>query len=236
MSIRMWGRQNQALAGAQGGTAATGQRPDRAPGTAHHEATPVGTGRRRGTQCLANDGRARRPQRHDPRHCGTAGPGRLRRPVQALRPRLKTFLMRSGLSATAAEEIAQETMLSVWRKAGYFDPAKGRRGDLDLHHRPESQDRRPAPRAPVAQLPTEAEDTRTRPPMGKPSCWRRSGRTRCAPPSPVSRPTRPIRSPVLLSGQAPRQIAKELGIPHGTAKSRVRLALARLRALLEDIG
>ena len=31
------------------------------------------------------------------------------------------------------------------------------------------------------------------------------------------------------------QIAQELGIPLGTAKSRVRLALNRLRALLEDL-
>lgn len=30
-------------------------------------------------------------------------------------------------------------------------------------------------------------------------------------------------------------IARELGIPLGTAKSRVRLALARLRVLLEDL-
>ena len=32
-------------------------------------------------------------------------------------PRVKTLLMRAGLDAGAAEELAQETMLSVWRKA-----------------------------------------------------------------------------------------------------------------------
>src|SRR6202012_3343114 len=39
-------------------------------------------------------------------------------------PRVKSYLLRQGATAAAAEDIAQETMLSVWRKAAYFDPAK----------------------------------------------------------------------------------------------------------------
>ena len=39
-------------------------------------------------------------------------------------PRVKAFLMRSGMSPGQAEELAQDTMISVWRKAGTFDPAK----------------------------------------------------------------------------------------------------------------
>ena len=39
-------------------------------------------------------------------------------------PRLKSFLMKGGLSPQLAEEVIQETMLSVWRKAGSFNPAK----------------------------------------------------------------------------------------------------------------
>ena len=38
-------------------------------------------------------------------------------------PRVKTFMQRSGLSETNAEELAQETMLMVWRKADRFDAA-----------------------------------------------------------------------------------------------------------------
>ena len=37
-------------------------------------------------------------------------------------PRVKTFMLRSGASEATAEEIAQETMLTVWRKAGSFVP------------------------------------------------------------------------------------------------------------------
>ena len=41
-------------------------------------------------------------------------------------PRVKTFMLRSGASEAMAEEIAQETMLTVWRKAGLF--VSGSRG------------------------------------------------------------------------------------------------------------
>ena len=37
-------------------------------------------------------------------------------------PRVKTYLLRSGASDAMAEELAQETMLTVWRKADLFVP------------------------------------------------------------------------------------------------------------------
>jgi RNA polymerase sigma factor (sigma-70 family) len=39
-------------------------------------------------------------------------------------PRIKAMLMRSGAPADTAEDIAQETLITVWRKAAYFDPAR----------------------------------------------------------------------------------------------------------------
>ena len=38
-------------------------------------------------------------------------------------PRVKGMLMRSGFDAARAEEVAQETLLTVWHKAAMFDPA-----------------------------------------------------------------------------------------------------------------
>ena len=49
-------------------------------------------------------------------------------------PRVKTFVMRSGSSDATAEEIAQQTKLTVWRKADLFIP--------DIHDRAQSPDRR----------------------------------------------------------------------------------------------
>ena len=42
-------------------------------------------------------------------------------------PRLKAWLMRAGAPAGAAEDFAQDAMLTVWRKADLFDPARARR-------------------------------------------------------------------------------------------------------------
>jgi RNA polymerase sigma-70 factor (ECF subfamily) len=39
-------------------------------------------------------------------------------------PRVKAWLLRSGASLTAADELAQETMLAVWQRAQLFDPAR----------------------------------------------------------------------------------------------------------------
>lgn len=39
-------------------------------------------------------------------------------------PRLEAFLRRMGLDAGGAEEVAQDVMVTLWRKAALFDPAK----------------------------------------------------------------------------------------------------------------
>ena len=152
-------------------------------------------------------------------------------------PRLKTFLMRSGLTATAAEEVAQETMLSVWRKASYFDPAKAgaatwiftiaRNLKIDALRR----DR------PVAQLPSDADETPDDAPDGEAlvlTAEREAG-VRVAL-SALSQEQAHIVRLSFFQDKPHAQIAEELGIPLGTAKSRVRLALSRLRTLLDDLG
>ena len=39
-------------------------------------------------------------------------------------PRVKGFMIKRGCATDLAEELAQETLLIVWRKARQFDPAK----------------------------------------------------------------------------------------------------------------
>ncbi len=39
-------------------------------------------------------------------------------------PKVKAFVMGQGLTAQEAEDLAQDTLLNVWRKAHLFDPAK----------------------------------------------------------------------------------------------------------------
>src|ERR1700761_5052185 len=43
-------------------------------------------------------------------------------------PRVKAWLMRQGCTGAQAEDLAQEALLTVWRKAALFDPAKASAG------------------------------------------------------------------------------------------------------------
>ncbi|MEL6415057.1 MAG: sigma-70 family RNA polymerase sigma factor [Pseudomonadota bacterium] len=149
-------------------------------------------------------------------------------------PRLKSYLMRLGSDASGAEEIMQEVMLNVWRKAEQYDRrqasvstwifriARNRRIDsLRRSNKPE----------------LDAED-----PMLKPAAAEQPDIT-------VNRSqielkvrevieTLPEEQLVLLKaafyeGLSHSEIAKTYGLPLGTVKSRIRLAFMRLRGSLE---
>lgn len=151
-------------------------------------------------------------------------------------PRVKAFLVRSGLPPNAAEELAQETLLTVWRKAGYYDPARAaastwiftiaRNLSIDLKRRERYGDtvRADAREEEVDEtsgetiLMTAEREARVRAALAK-----------------LSDEQATIVRLSFFQEKPHSQIAQELGIPLGTAKSRVRLALSRLRALLEDL-
>ena len=151
-------------------------------------------------------------------------------------PRVKAFLMRGGLAPNAAEELAQETLLTVWRKAAYFDPTRAaastwiftiaRNLSIDLKRRERYIDTTSS-----ATLEEEADDT-----SGETILMtaEREARVRAAL-SKLSEEQAAIVRLSFFQDKPHAQIAQELGIPLGTAKSRVRLALSRLRTLLEDL-
>ena len=53
-------------------------------------------------------------------------------------PRLKGVAMRSGMPGEAAEDVAQEVMLSVWRKAEMFDPHRAQGLGMDFSNSSQS--------------------------------------------------------------------------------------------------
>jgi len=153
-------------------------------------------------------------------------------------PRVVTYLVRGGTPAASAEELAQETMVVLWRKAASFDPARAgvstwiftiaRNLRIDRHRRGNDAadagdgaeadlDAHPDP----AAAPDEALDAR-----------RREGRIHDA-----LRRLSPEQARVLhLSyfAEAPHaEIARELCLPLGTVKSRIRLAMINLRRLVD---
>lgn len=152
-------------------------------------------------------------------------------------PRVKSYLLRAGASDEQAEDLVQETMVTLWRKAALFD---GRQAGVSTwvftiarNLRVDALRRQGALRAGpddselLEALPDEAA------PLDEHLHARRMERhVREAlaqlPPEQVQ-----VLRLSYFEDQAHARIAEQLGIPLGTVKSRVRLAVAQLRRLLE---
>jgi RNA polymerase sigma-70 factor (ECF subfamily) len=149
-------------------------------------------------------------------------------------PRVKALLMRLGSSPGVAEEIAQETLLTVWRKAAQFDPgratasswifaiARNRRIDLL---------RGGIVLQPVAELPDRASED-----PDSEAIVASTERARLVRLALATLP--PEQSEVVrlayFDDRPHGDIERLLGIPLGTVKSRLRLAMAKLRSLLDS--
>jgi RNA polymerase sigma-70 factor (ECF subfamily) len=148
-------------------------------------------------------------------------------------PRVKTYLIRLGTPAAAAEDLAQETMLSVWRKADQFDPAKAEAATwifaIARNLRIDAVRRERRPEAPVEVLDCVADDA---PPADEVvAAGQREARVRAAL---ASLPPEQAQVVALsyFDDRPHGEIAAALGIPLGTVKSRLRLAMGRVRAFL----
>lgn len=146
-------------------------------------------------------------------------------------PKIKGHLVARGAAGGVADELTQEVMLIVWRKAGQFDPSRGTasgwlytitRNRLLNHVRgaryplpePEPEEARAAER-PDAQL--EAAEERRR----------LAGALAELPPE-----QRAVLGGAYFRGQTLQEHAAEQNVPLGTVKTRVRLALGKLRGIL----
>nr|WP_189633043.1 sigma-70 family RNA polymerase sigma factor [Gemmobacter lanyuensis] len=147
-------------------------------------------------------------------------------------PRVKGFLMKSGAAEALAEECMQDVMATLWQKAHLYDPerasvttwvftiARNRRIDaLRRAARPEPEDLPWGPEAePDQQAALElAQDTE------------RLG----AALSTLPETQRSLIEKAYFGDLTHTEIAAETGLPLGTIKSRLRLALDRLRAQMK---
>ena len=57
-----------------------------------------------------------------------ADPAAFRELYEAYGPRVKAYMMRQGADAGTAEDLAQETLLTVWRKAALYAGDRGSMG------------------------------------------------------------------------------------------------------------
>lgn len=147
-------------------------------------------------------------------------------------PRIKALMMQLGASPARAEELAQDTMLAVWSKARLFDPegasASGwiYRISKNLHVDALRRDRR------LAALPADAEPLDAPQPDAILSARDAEGRVRAAIAALNPEQLRVV-TLSFFEDKPHAEIARELNIPLGTVKSRVRLAMQRLRDLLD---
>jgi RNA polymerase sigma-70 factor, ECF subfamily len=150
-------------------------------------------------------------------------------------PRVKGFLMRFGLPESLSEDLAQETMLTVWRKADRFDPGRaGASTWIFTIARNKRIDRLRRDRGGATaglDVSDETEDCRSSEEFA--IAAETAGQVRTAIAALPDNQAQIVR--LSFFAEKPHaEIAQELGIPLGTVKSRARLALARLRGLLED--
>lgn len=151
-------------------------------------------------------------------------------------PRVKGLLMRGGAPAELAEEVAQETLLAVWRKAALFDPAKAsastwiatiaRNLRIDIARR-ETRSR-------LSQVYEILDEEAPEQPDATVSGAERDARVRAAM-TQLSPDQYRVVELAFLEGFSHQDVANQLAIPLGTVKSRLRLALSHLRGRLEDL-
>jgi len=152
-------------------------------------------------------------------------------------PRVKGFLVKAGMNADAAEEIAQTTLLTVWRKAGQFDPASAGAAAwiFTIARNLRIDSARQAARQAKAAVSAERDETPEVADSPEIMMTRRDDVSRVAAallklPDEQSKVIRMS----FIEEQPHGEIAEQLGLPLGTVKSRIRLAMARLRDLLDD--
>jgi RNA polymerase sigma-70 factor (ECF subfamily) len=152
-------------------------------------------------------------------------------------PRIKAMLMRSGAPSELAEDLAQDAMLTLWRKADFFDPSRAsvaawvftiaRNLRIDVARR----ERRAKLHAALDTFEPESQEQ----PDQLVSLAEREQRVRLAMQQlPVEQAE--VVKLSFVEGKAHGDIAKCLSIPLGTVKSRLRLAMGRLRQLLEEVA
>lgn len=150
-------------------------------------------------------------------------------------PRLKGVAMRSGSTSAQAEDIVQDVMLTVWRKAHLFDPARAqvsawiyqiaRNRQIDLHRAA----KRPLPED-LPVLDEAQEDASAAIALEQETQKLRDALSKLKPQQ------REMLEQAYLHDRSHSEIKTQTGLPLGTIKSRIRLALDRLRHELKEVN
>jgi len=160
---------------------------------------------------------------------------------QHFAPRVKAFMQRSGIAEAAAEELAQETMLTVWRKADLYDPqAAGAATWIftiarNLRIDSQRRQRRGGVVSDTYEIDAEFYIDDSPQPDQRVAAAQSEQRVRSAL-NQLSADQLRVIELSFFEEKAHAEISQILEIPLGTVKSRLRLAMARLRILLGELS
>ncbi len=152
-------------------------------------------------------------------------------------PRVKAYMMRQGADAQVAEDLAQETMLTVWRKAALYSSGKGSAATWIFTIARNLRIDRLRREVPFQELPDahEAEAAADEAPPDEIASQReRQARVQTVL-STLPDDQREIVVLAYIDGLSHSEIARRVGVPLGTVKSRMRLAYNRIREALGDL-
>lgn len=150
-------------------------------------------------------------------------------------PRIKSFLLKLGTDMSLAEEMAQEAMIMVWRRAETYDPAQSGAGTwIFTIARNKRIDRLRRENRPLPDM-TDPSLAKDEPERGDLAVQRIQDEEKIR----AALKNLPEEQAKMLFAayyeeKSHREISDESGVPLGTVKSRIRLALNRLRAHLEN--
>ena len=150
-------------------------------------------------------------------------------------PRVKAYLIRLGSNQALAEDLVQDVMLTVWNRAHLYDPAKARTSTwiftiarnrridiLRRERRPEIDPNDPL-LVPSAETPADQALEEGR-----------AARDLKAAVATLPEEQSTLLQMAYFEDKSHSVIAAELAIPLGTVKSRLRLALGKLRGTLKE--
>lgn len=155
---------------------------------------------------------------------------------QTYAPRVKSYMMRQGADPNTAEELAQETLLTVWRKAALYSGEKGSpttwiftiarnlridrlRKEVAWQELPDGHDEEASDDTPPDEAVSERE---------------RQERVQTALSS-LPADQQEVVTLSYIDGLSHSEIAERLNLPLGTVKSRMRLAYQKIREAVEDL-
>ncbi len=151
-------------------------------------------------------------------------------------PRIKGYMMRRGADAATAEELAQETMLTVWRKAGLFVSANGNlNGWIFTIARNLRIDRLRREFAWQELSDDVLQVAGTDKPADEVAVTNEIGVAVQAALAELPTNQREIIVLAYVDGLSQSEIAEKLSLPLGTVKSRMRLAYQKVRTALGDL-